>query len=390
MTPAATGNHRTIDMNATLDWLQQPCARIDHSAAAAARRHQDQLTKPQGSLGRLEEMAIQLCGMQGTAAPSPDPVHILQFVSDHGVATEGVSRFPQAVTRQMLHNIAAGGAAVSVMAEEIGARMEIIDLGIATDPGPVAGVRSARLGPGSGNITVEPAMSEAQLATALTIGRTTCERARADGARLLICGEMGIGNSTPAAALASALLGREAAALVGPGTGLDAAGVAHKQAVVARALALHARPGRPPLELLRRLGGFDLAATVGAFISAAQQGVAILVDGFIISAAALAAVQINAGVRDWMLFSHRSAEPGHQRILDALAAAPYLDLQLRLGEATGAAPLVPLLRLACAVHRRMATFATAEVSVALDRTAPEAGPAAAPEAAAATGSGADA
>ena len=349
-------------MSTGLDWIQDPCLSIDAMAAEAARRRQDQLTKPRGSLGRLEEMAIRLCGMQRTATPSPDPVQLLQFVSDHGVAAEGVSLFPQVVSFQMLHNIAHGGAAVSVMAEAVGVRMEIFDLGVVTDPGPIEGVRSARLGAGSGNIAREPAMTGEQLAAALDLGRAAVERALLNGARLLICGEMGIGNTTPATALACALLGLEPSALTGPGTGLDAGGVSRKADVVARALALHVAPERTPLELLRRLGGFDLAASVGAFITAAQRGLPILVDGFIISSAALAAVRLHPGVRDWMLFSHSSAEPGHRHMMEALGADPYLDLGLRLGEATGALPLVPLLRLACVVHQGMATFAEAGVS----------------------------
>ncbi|NVZ09462.1 nicotinate-nucleotide--dimethylbenzimidazole phosphoribosyltransferase [Allochromatium humboldtianum] len=351
-------------MNMTLDWLKDPCRPIDHQAAAAAQARQDKLTKPRGSLGRLEEMAIRLAGMQGTDAPTPDPVRILQFVSDHGVAVEGVSCFPREVTLQMLHNIARGGAAVSVMAEAIDAVMEIFDLGIATDPGPVANVRSERLGPGTGNIAREPAMTEDQLARALDIGRTAVERALDEDARLLICGEMGIGNTTPATALACALLDLEPSILTGPGTGLDRQGVSRKAQVVAAALNLHARPEHGPVELLRRLGGFDIAASTGAFIRAAQLGLPILVDGFIISAAALVATRINPGVRDWMLFSHGSAEPGHRHMMEALDADPYLHLRLRLGEATGGATLVPLLRMACVVHRKMATFDEAGVSEA--------------------------
>ncbi len=352
------------EINPNLDWLFEPSKAIDHQTEAAARDRQDQLTKPHGSLGRLEEMAIRLAGMQGTLFPAVDPVRILQFVSDHGVAVEGVSLFPREVTLQMLYNIARGGAAISVMAEAIGATMEIFDLGIATDPGPVAKVRSARLGPGTGNIAREPAMTEEQLAQALTIGREAVERAIADGARLVLCGEMGIGNTTPATALACALLDLDPAQLTGPGTGLSPAGVAHKAQVIARALALHARPGSSPLELLRRLGGFDIAASVGAFVRAAQLGLPILVDGFIITSAALAATRINRSARDWMLFAHGSAEPGHRLMLEALDADPYLDLRMRLGEATGSAALVPLLRMACIIHQRMATFGEAGVSEA--------------------------
>jgi nicotinate-nucleotide--dimethylbenzimidazole phosphoribosyltransferase len=349
-------------MSAELAWLNAPCLPIDVTAADAARRRQDQLTKPRGSLGRLEDLAIRLAGLQGTAMPTADPVQILQFVSDHGVAAEGVSLFPQAVTMQMLHNIARGGAAISVMAKELGARMEIIDLGTVSDPGPLAGVRAERLGPGSGNIAREPAMTAGQLACALNAGRAAVERAMASGAKLIIGGEMGIANTTPAAALACALLDLPPQDLVGPGTGLNAAGVAHKIAVVAAALALHVTPDSPPLERLRRLGGFDIAALTGVYLTAAQRGVPMLIDGFIVSAAALTAVRLQPAARDWMLFSHGSAEPGHRRILDALAADPLLDLGLRLGEASGAAMAVPLLRMACAIHRNMATFAEAGVS----------------------------
>ncbi|TCT19541.1 nicotinate-nucleotide--dimethylbenzimidazole phosphoribosyltransferase [Thiobaca trueperi] len=353
-------------MTSILSWLNAPCRPLDDIAAEAARQRQDQLTKPRGSLGRLEELAIRLAGMQGTATPSVDPVQILQFVSDHGVAAEGVSAFPQAVTLQMLHNIARGGAAISVMADALGARMEIFDLGIATDPGPVAGVRAARLGPGTGNIAREPAMTASQLAGALNLGRAAVEQALDQGAGLLICGEMGIANTTPATALACALLGIAPGTLVGPGTGLDPAGIARKTQAIEKALALHATSGCTPLDLLGRLGGFDIAATVGAFITAAQRGLPILVDGFIITAAALAAVRLQPATRGWMLFSHGSAEPGHRLMMQALDADPLLDLGLRLGEGSGAAAAVPLLRLACAVHAKMATFAEAGVSASGD------------------------
>jgi nicotinate-nucleotide--dimethylbenzimidazole phosphoribosyltransferase len=349
-------------MIAGLEWVNDPCHPLDEAAIEAARQRQDQLTKPRGSLGRLEDIAIRLAGMQGTATPTTDPVHILQFVSDHGVAAEGVSLFPQVVTLQMLHNIAAGGAAISVMAKEIGAQMEIFDLGAVTDPGPIDGVRSERIGPGTGNIAREPAMTESQLVRAMNIGHDAVDRACDAGARFIIGGEMGIGNTTPATALACALLGLDATAMTGPGTGLDAGGVSRKAQVVATALALHGAPGLDPLELLRRLGGFDTAALTGVYLRAAQRGLAILVDGFIVSSAALTAVRLQARARDWMFFSHGSAEPGHRHMMRALDADPLLDLGLRLGEASGAATAIPILRIACTVHRNMATFAEAGVS----------------------------
>lgn len=347
-----------------LAWIEHPCLPIDAMAANAAQRRQDQLTKPRGSLGRLEAMAIRLAGLQGTPTPSTDPVQILLFAADHGVAAEGVSAFPQSVTNQMVRNIAGGGAAIAVLARALDARMEILDLGTAEDPGPIPGVRSERIGPGTANLAQGPAMTDAQLAAAMNTGRAAAERAVDGGARLLIAGEMGIANTTPATALACALLDLPADALVGPGTGLDQAGIAHKAHVITTALDLHLATGRTPLELLGRLGGFELAATVGAFITAAQRGLPVLVDGFIVSASALAAVRIQPEVRDWLLFSHRSAEPGHHRIMAALEADPLLDLGLRLGEGTGAATAVPLLRLACALHNQMATFGEAGVSEA--------------------------
>ncbi len=349
-------------MTIELTWLNEPCHPINHAAADAARQRQDQLTKPYGSLGRLEEMAIALAGMQNTATPSPDPVQVLQFLSDHGAVAEGISAFPQVVTIQMLRNMATGGAPVSVMAQALGVRLELFNLGTVTDPGEIAGVRSERLGAGTGNIAREAAMTERQLIEGLNIGRDGVERALAAGAKLLICGEMGIGNTTSATALACALLGEEPAALVGPGTGLDAAGIARKTRTVSAALALHLTPEATPLELMRRLAGFDIVATVGAFLTAAQRGLPIVVDGFIMSSAAIATVRLQPAAREWMLFATASAEPGHRRMMAALGAQPYLDFGLRLGEATGALAVVPLLRLACALHQHTATFAEAGVS----------------------------
>jgi nicotinate-nucleotide--dimethylbenzimidazole phosphoribosyltransferase len=345
-----------------LGWLANPCLPIDAMAADAARRRQDQLTKPRGSLGRLEELAIRLAGLQGTPTPSPDPVQVLLFAADHGVAAEGVSAFPQSVTNQMVRNIAAGGAAISVLVRALDARMEILDLGTAEDLGSIPGVRSERIASGTGNIARGPAMTDAQLAAAMNAGRAAAERAVDGGARLLIAGEMGIANTTPATALACALLDLPAGALVGPGTGLDPDGIARKAAVITQALALHVGADRTPLDLLGRLGGFELAAIAGAFITAAQRGLPVLVDGFIVSASALLAVRIQPEVRDWLLFSHASAEPGHRRMMAELDADPLLDLGLRLGEGSGAAAAVPLLRLACTLHQQMATFAEAGVS----------------------------
>lgn len=347
-------------MNA--DWLNVPAAALDDVARRAAEARQHQLTKPPGALGRLETVAIQLAAMQGTPQPRLDTVRIAVFAADHGVTAEGVSAFPQSVTVEMVRNFARGGAAVSVLARELGATLEITNLGTVTEHEPLDGVFHQRLGPGTANITLDAAMSEQQLMCALHIGRHSAERARLAGAQLYIGGEMGIGNTTSAAALACALLAAPAESLAGPGTGLDAAGIGRKVDVIRRALARHEGQLADPFEALRRLGGFEMAALTGGYIACAQMGLPVLIDGFIATVAALVAARGCRGVDRWFLYSHASAEPGHARLLEALDARPLLDLGMRLGEGSGAAVAVPLLRLACALHNGMATFAEAGVS----------------------------
>lgn len=347
----------------SLDWLSDPCVEPDAHSAAEARARQQQLTKPPGSLGALEATAVRLAMLQRTTRPGVDTVWISVFAGDHGVADEAVSAFPQAVTGEMVRNFAHGGATISVLARALGATLEVVNLGTVNDPGEIPNVRRAIIAPATANFCAQPAMTPGQLDAALAAGAQSARAASAAGAQLFIGGEMGIANTTAATALACALLGESPAALAGAGTGLDAAGIAHKAAVVERALARHAQAS-DPLEQLRCLGGFEIAALVGAFVAAAQAGLPVLVDGFIATAAALAAVRIHPDVREWLLFAHRSHERGHARLLDALVAEPLLDLGLRLGEASGAATAVPLLRLACALHNGMATFAQAGVSTA--------------------------
>jgi len=348
-------------MNPNLDWLDEDPNSRDEEAAAAARSRQGQLTKPPGALGELETLAITLAGWQGRVQPSLERVHVSVFAADHGVTEEGVSAFPAAVTAEMIRNFVRGGAAVSVLARVLDATLEVINLGTIGDA-LSAGPHDVRLGAGTGNFVKEPAMTDAQLAGALEAGRQSVERALAAGAQLYIGGDMGIGNTTAAAALACALLAAKPEALAGPGTGLDERGVAHKATVIRRALEKHSRHLRTPREVLQRLGGFEIAALAGAYIRCAQIGIPALIDGFISGAAALAASRMRPGAREWWLFAHRSREPGHAAILAALEARPLLDLGMRLGEGSGAAVAVPLLKLACALHAGMATFAEAGVS----------------------------
>lgn len=348
-----------------VSWLSKPARSLDEDARHAAARRQAGLTKPPGSLGRIEEVAIALAAMQGEVCPTVDPVRILVFAGDHGIANAGVSAYPRSVTAQIVTNMATGGAAISVLAEALAADLELIVLGtvgeIACDPVPPS-VQLVGVAPSTKDFSREPAMSSAELDTCLTAGRAAVERTVDDrGCRLVIGGETGIGNSTAAAALACALLERPASELAGPGTGLGAAGIARKAALIERALQLHRIAPDTPLEALRRVGGFEIAALTGAYLSAAQLGIPVLVDGFIATSAALAATRILPGARDWMLFGHSSCEPGHAILLAALDAEPLLDLGLRLGEGSGAASALPVLRLACTLHRRMASFAEAGI-----------------------------
>jgi nicotinate-nucleotide--dimethylbenzimidazole phosphoribosyltransferase len=343
------------------DWLAAACVAIDEPSMQRAREHQSQLTKPPGSLGMLETLAIRLAGMQRTAVPILEKVWISVFAGDHGIAAEGVSAFPQVVTGEMVRNFAHGGAAISVLARALGARLEVVNLGTVNDPGDLPGVRRAVIAAQTRNFCEGPAMDHQQLSAALCVGADSVDAAIKAGAALFIGGEMGIANTTSATALACALLDEAPSRLAGAGTGLDDAGIKHKVKVIEHALARYPADN-DPLAWLGRLGGFEIAALVGAYVAAAQRGVPVLIDGFITTAAALTAVRIQPACRDWMFFAHCSHERGHARLLKALQAESLLDLGLRLGEASGAATAVPLLRLACELHNRMATFAQAQVS----------------------------
>lgn len=352
-------------MTGTLPWYRQPVREIDRAAVARAKERQRNLTKPPGSLGALERLAVRACGWMGDA-PSVHRPAVVVFAADHGVVEEGVSAFPQAVTGEMIRNFSVGGAAISVLAGSLGAMLEVVHLGTVNDPGPLPGVVRTPVASRSANFLHGPAMTADQLDQSLAAGRQAVERFVDRGADLLACGEMGIGNTTCAAALTCAYLELPAKDVTGPGTGLDAAGVAVKARVVAGALALHREGLSDPLSVLQRLGGFEVAALTGAFIAAAQSGLPVLVDGFIASAAALAAIRIQPSVAEWMQTSHLSAEPGHAPLVAALAeetgSPPLLDLGMRLGEGSGAALAIPLVKLALTLHREMATFAEAGVS----------------------------
>lgn len=345
-------------------WYTQRCAQPSALHRQDALARQQQLTKPAGALGRLEALAVELAALQGTHTPRAQQVPVVIFAGDHGVVAQGVSAYPAEVTVQMLHNFTQGGAAIAVLARELGLPLHVHDVGTAA-PAPLVGVVTDKCRLGTADFTAEAAMEPHELEFALAAGQRAVAAACADGADLLVLGEMGIGNTTSASALA-ALLGPAAVEeLIGAGTGLCSDGQARKLAAVSQALVLHgaaidAAP-LPAWEAMRRVGGLEIAAMSGAMIAAAQRGIPVLVDGFIVTAAALAAVRLNPQVRPWLLFSHRSAERGHQRLLELLQADVLLQLDLRLGEGSGAAVAVPLVRLTCALHNQMATFAEAAV-----------------------------
>lgn len=345
-----------------IDWIMNPIPKLNEEIFKAALRRQDQLTKPSGSLGRLESLASRLAAMQDTPSPNLEKIQISIFAGDHGVTEEGVSAFPQAVTVEMIKNFSAGGAAISVLAKQHNAILEVINTGTATETPDLLGVINEPVAPGTANLTQQPAMGRIQLIKAMNLGRDAIYRAIDRTVHCYIAGEMGIGNTTAATALIVALTGEPVKSIVGSGTGLDQQGVEHKRSVIEKALLLHRDQLDDPLAALRCLGGFEIAALTGSYIAAAQAKIPILVDGFITSAAALCASRIAPEVLDWMIFSHQSAEPGHLITLQHLDAKPLIALEMRLGEGSGAAVALSLLKSACELHNNMATFANAGVS----------------------------
>ena len=317
------------------------------SVADRVQARLDAKTKPRGSLGRLEELAVQIASIVGEENPGRLEAVVVVAAGDHGVADEGVSAYPQEVTRQMVANFESGGAAVSVLARQAGARVVVVDAGV---------------GNPTGNIAVGPALSREEAEELVARGRADATQLRADGLRIVVPGEMGIANSTVAAALAAALTGADPSEVCGPGTGLAADGVVRKVDVVRRALAANPVDATDGLGVLAALGGRELAYLAGLVLGAHDERMVVLLDGFISSTSALAATRIDAGVTSSLVAAHRSPEPGHAHVLAALGLRPLLDLELRLGEGSGGALALPLLAAALAILDEMATFEDAGVT----------------------------
>lgn len=330
----------------TMATLREACANLpvgNEDAASQALARQGTLTKPQGSLGRLEDLAVWLARWQGKAIPTLEKVEVLVFAGSHGITRRGVSAFPAEVTAQMVANFAAGGAAINQLAKAAGAELKVIALEVER---PTA------------DFTEAPAMSEAEFLKAVSTGY----EALSAGTQLLCIGEMGIGNTTTAAAVAAALFGGDGTDWVGRGTGVDDAGLKRKADVVNAAIARHGDALRDPLEALRRVGGRELAAMFGAALAARHKGAAVLVDGFVSTAAVAPLGLLATGGLNHAQAAHRSAEAGHARLLEKIGLSPILEMRMRLGEASGACLAVNILRSAAACHGGMATFADAGVS----------------------------
>jgi nicotinate-nucleotide--dimethylbenzimidazole phosphoribosyltransferase len=331
------------------------------SAAAAVQAALDAKAKPPGSLGRLEELAVHVAAVRGTATPGSLRAAIVLAAADHGVAARDVSAYPQEVTAQMVASFAAGGAAICVLARLVGAELLVFDLGVRS-PLDVQGVRDRRIAAGTGDISEGPAMSLDDADRALAAGDEVAAELAKGGFGIVALGEMGIGNTTSASALVAALLSLPPEATCGPGTGLDERGLRRKVDAVRRALAVNAPQPASPLETLAALGGFEIAFLAGLAVGAASRRLVVLLDGFITAAAALVAERLAPGTRSAMVAAHRSPEPGHRHVLERLELQPLLDLGLRLGEGTGAALALPLLHAALAVLDEMATFESAGVT----------------------------
>lgn len=334
----------------------------DESWGPRAWARLDSLTKPPRSLGQLEEIAQRVAVLQRTERPSLPRKAIVLMAGDHGVTAQGVSPYPSEVTAQMVANFAAGGAAINQLAAHAGAQVLVVDVGVASDLPVSEGVVRARVADGTADMSVGPAMTREQAIAAVLVGVDQVAALAAEGLDLVGTGEMGIGNTTPAAALTSVLTGTDVAVVVGPGTGLDPAGVAHKVEVIRGAIALNAPDPADALDVLIKVGGLEIAGLAGVVIGAAALGIPVVSDGYISGAATLVATRMAPAAVPWVFASHCSAEPGHRVVLDALGVRPVLKLDMRLGEGTGGALAMEIMDAACGVMSGMATFEQAGVS----------------------------
>lgn len=343
------------------NWWLHLAAELSEPARQQAQIRQNQLTKPQGSLGRLETIAIALAAMQNTEKPQIDHPQMLIFAADHGIVAQGVSAYPQSVTIAMLANFVNNGAAVATLCQQQGIALRVINCGTASPCEHLTAIIHQPVMAGTADFSQQAAMSPEQSLQALNLGKEQVEQAHAKGCDFLLLGEMGIGNTSAASCLSALLLDQAVSSLTGFGTGVEGAAFNHKKNILTASVARAKPLISTNLQALEQVGGLEIAAITGAYIRASQLGIPCLVDGFITTAAALLAVRLNPAVRDWLLFSHHSAETGHGALLTALAAEPLLHLDMRLGEGSGAAVAYGTVQQALTIHNNMATFTEAAV-----------------------------
>lgn len=335
---------------------------LDEAAMQAARARQDTLTKPRGSLGKLEELSIRLAGMKADPFPSVERKAVIVMAADHGVTAEGVSAYPSEVTAQMVLNFLRGGAAINVLAQQAGARVAIVDIGVAQEFEPLPGLLRRKVLCGTRNLAQGPAMTRSEAEQAIQVGIDVLNEEAGNGLDIVATGDMGIGNTTSSSAIAAAILGLPVPEVVGRGTGIDDEGLERKIRVIERALALNQPKADDAMDVLHKVGGLEIAGLAGVMIAAAGRRIPVVVDGFISTAAALIAVGLAPRLRDYLISAHHSVEIGHQAMLTHLNLMPLLDLNMRLGEGTGAALAFHLLEASTRVLREMATFGEAGVS----------------------------
>ncbi len=335
---------------------------LNEEAMAAAWARQDTLTKPLGSLGRLEELSVRLAGIFGEAIPRIRGKSVILAAGDHGVVAEGVSAYPQEVTPQMIYNFLAGGAGINVLARHAGADIVVLDAGVAADLKPHPQLRDVKVARGTANMAQGPAMTRQQAIQCLETGIEVAQEQIAGGADLIACGDMGIGNTTPSSAITAVLTGVDPEITTGRGTGLDDPGLAHKVAVIKQAIQTNSPDPNDGMDVLTKVGGLEIGMLAGAMLGAAARRRPVLVDGFISGAAALIAWAIYPGAKDYFIASHQSVEPGHRVGLEAMGLDPLLDLGMRLGEGTGAALAMHIVEASAKCLEEMATFAEAGVS----------------------------
>lgn len=335
---------------------------VDPEWTLRGQERLDSLTKPPGSLGRLEELAARYVAMREEFFPRLEIKRVVVFAGDHGVVAEGISAFPQEVTFQMVHNLVQGGAGINVLARQAGARVEVVDIGVNHDFEPGLNLISRKVAYGTRNMAKEPAMTREEALRAVWVGVERAQEAVEDGVDVLAAGDMGIGNTTPAAALAAVFTDRPVGAVTGRGTGIDSSTLTHKVAVINRALALNKPTADDPIGALAGVGGLEIAGIAGLILGAAAARRPLLLDGFIATAGALIAVRLAPAAVDYLIAAHRSVEPGHQIMLDHLGLAPLMNLKMRLGEGTGAALGMLLLEAGWRIYREMSTFEEAGVA----------------------------